>query len=66
MNVPDEVAEARERTITAHLDGETGKDISSLLATFGGEPTYELGVSCRPSSTRPGPRPTSPSVSTPT
>jgi len=38
----DEIIATREKTLAAHLDGETRKDVEAVLATFGGEPTYEL------------------------
>ena len=37
-----EIIATREKTLAAHLDGETHKDIESVLATFSGEPTYDL------------------------
>ena len=38
----DEIIATREKTLAAHLDGETRKDVDTVLATFGGEPTYDL------------------------
>jgi hypothetical protein len=38
----DDIIATREKTLAAHLDGETRKDVESVLATFGGEPTYDL------------------------
>ena len=37
-----EIIASRERTLSAHLDGETNKDVEATLATFGGEPQYDL------------------------
>jgi limonene-1,2-epoxide hydrolase len=37
-----EIIAAREKTLAAHLDGETRKDVESVLATFSGEPVYDL------------------------
>jgi hypothetical protein len=38
----DEIIATREKTLAAHLDGETRKDVESVLATFSGEPVYDL------------------------
>jgi SnoaL-like domain len=38
----DDIIATREKTLAAHLDGESRKDVEAVLATFGGEPTYEL------------------------
>ena len=38
---PDIIA-TREKTLAAHLDGETRKDVDAVLATFADEPTYDL------------------------
>ncbi|HZP29229.1 MAG TPA: nuclear transport factor 2 family protein [Acidimicrobiia bacterium] len=38
----DDIIATREKTLAAHLDGETRKDVEAVLATFGGEPTYDL------------------------
>src|SRR5215471_4971258 len=38
----EEIIATREKTLAAHLDGETRKDVDAVLATFGGEPTYDL------------------------
>jgi hypothetical protein len=37
-----EIIATREKTLAAHLDGETRKDVESVLATFGGVPVYDL------------------------
>lgn len=37
-----EIIATRERTLTAHLVGETNKDVDAVLDTFGGEPQYDL------------------------
>ena len=37
-----EIIATREKTLAAHLDGETRKDVDSVLATFSGVPTYDL------------------------
>jgi hypothetical protein len=37
-----EIIATREKTLAAHLDGETRKDVESVLATFSGVPTYDL------------------------
>jgi hypothetical protein len=37
-----EIIATREKTLAAHLDGETRKDVESVLATFSGEPVYDL------------------------
>ena len=37
-----EIIATREKTLAAHLDGETNKDVESVLATFAGEPAYDL------------------------
>jgi hypothetical protein len=37
-----EIIATREKTLAAHLDGETRKDVDAVLATFSGEPTYDL------------------------
>lgn len=37
-----EIIATREKTLAAHLDGESRKDADAVLATFGGEPTYDL------------------------
>ncbi|MDQ1429570.1 MAG: hypothetical protein QOF40_172 [Actinomycetota bacterium] len=37
-----EIIATREKTLAAHLDGETRKDVEAVLATFSGEPVYDL------------------------
>jgi hypothetical protein len=37
-----EIVASREKTLTAHLLGESVKDVDAVLATFTGVPTYEL------------------------
>ena len=37
-----EIIAARERTLATHLDGETRKDVETVLDTFSGEPIYDL------------------------
>jgi hypothetical protein len=37
-----EIIATREKTLAAHLDGETRKDVDTVLATFSGEPVYDL------------------------
>lgn len=37
-----EIMASRERTLAAHLDGESRKDVDAVLATFGDVPEYEL------------------------
>ena len=37
-----EIIATREKTLAAHLDGETNKDVEAVLATFAGEPAYDL------------------------
>lgn len=37
-----EIIATREKTLAAHLDGETRKDVDSVLATFSGVPVYDL------------------------
>jgi hypothetical protein len=37
-----EIIATREKTLATHLDGETRKDVDSVLATFSGVPTYDL------------------------
>ena len=37
-----EIIATREKTLAAHLDGETRKDVDSVLATFSGVPKYDL------------------------
>jgi hypothetical protein len=37
-----EIMATRENTLAAHLDGETRKDVESVLATFSGTPVYDL------------------------
>lgn len=37
-----EIIATREQTLTAHLVGETNKDVDAVLDTFGGEPQYDL------------------------
>ena len=37
-----EIIATREKTLAAHLDGETRKDVDSVLATFSGAPVYDL------------------------
>jgi hypothetical protein len=37
-----EIIATREKTLAAHLDGETRKDVDSVLATFSGVPRYDL------------------------
>ena len=37
-----EIIATREKTLAAHLDGETRKDVESVLATFSGVPVYDL------------------------
>lgn len=41
MPTPEIIA-AREQVLAAHLDGESAKDVDAVLATFGGEPAYDL------------------------
>jgi limonene-1,2-epoxide hydrolase len=40
--VTPEIIAVRERTLAAHLDGESRKDVDAVLATFSGVPRYEL------------------------
>jgi len=37
-----EIIAAREKTLATHLDGETRKDVETVLDTFSGEPIYDL------------------------
>ena len=37
-----EIIATREKTLAAHLDGETRKDVEAVLATFSGTPVYDL------------------------
>ena len=37
-----EIIASREKTLSAHLDGETRKDVEAVLATFAEEPVYDL------------------------
>jgi hypothetical protein len=37
-----EIIATREKTLAAHLDGETRKDVDSVLATFSRVPVYDL------------------------
>jgi len=37
-----EIIATREKTLAAHLDGETRKDVDAVLATFSGVPVYDL------------------------
>lgn len=37
-----EIIASREKTLGAHLDGETNKDVEAVLDTFAGEPQYDL------------------------
>ena len=38
----EEIIATREKTLAAHLDGETRKDVESVLDTFSGVPVYDL------------------------
>lgn len=40
--VTPEIVAVREKTLAAHLDGESRKDVEAVLATFSGVPRYEL------------------------
>ena len=40
--VTPEIIAVREKTLAAHLDGESRKDVDAVLATFSGVPRYEL------------------------
>ena len=37
-----EIIASREKTLTAHLLGESDKDVDAVLATFTGVPSYDL------------------------
>jgi len=37
-----EIIATREKTLATHLDGETRKDVETVLDTFSGEPVYDL------------------------
>jgi hypothetical protein len=37
-----EIINVREKTLAAHLEGESRKDVDAVLATFSGVPRYEL------------------------
>ena len=37
-----EIIASREKTLTAHLHGESTKDVDAVLATFTGVPSYDL------------------------
>jgi hypothetical protein len=37
-----EIIATREKTLASHLDGETRKDVDTVLATFADEPVYDL------------------------
>ena len=37
-----EIITSREKTLTAHLHGESTKDVDAVLATFTGVPSYDL------------------------
>ena len=37
-----EIIASREKTLTAHLLGESDRDVGALLATFTGVPSYDL------------------------
>lgn len=37
-----EIIATREKTLAAHLDGETNKDVEATLATFADAPQYDL------------------------
>ncbi|HEY5821713.1 MAG TPA: nuclear transport factor 2 family protein [Propionibacteriaceae bacterium] len=37
-----EIIASREKTLAAHLHGESIKDVDAVLATFTGTPTYDL------------------------